>query len=57
MEKDLKELLGIIIKNQVILYRKLDILQSKLVDNKWKAGYSLKNASDDIERERLTIKD
>jgi len=56
MEKELKEMLQEILDNQAVLYQKLDILQSKLVNNTSKSFYTVEKAKADLDKDRQNLK-
>lgn len=55
MEKEIKEMLQEILDNQAVLYRKLDILQSKLVDGVSKTFYTVDRATADMAKDRQNL--
>ncbi len=51
MEKELLKKLDEVLKNQVAIYRKLDILESKLLNKTTKMGYDFDAALKDLKKD------
>ena len=54
-DDELKKMLKEVLDNQAVIYRKLDILQSKLLEGLTKSFYTVERAKEDMAKDRQNL--